>query len=260
MYQGASGSVYVGSGITVTAGGINVINSLVNDGTVTYTGGGGLNYYTTPVPDPLANIPEPTKSGLPNRGSVTRSSNGTLRPGVYQNITINGGTTTLQPGIYYIDNNGSFNLNGGTLEGTGVMIVNNAQKDSVFGWYNPATGIINLTPPTVNPDGTNSGGTWPTGTSAATYAGISMWVPRSWNQEVHFQSNQNATMSGTWYAQAAEYDVRANGPSVVFNLGNYICDRGEWNQKYGGDANTGTGTINVNPGTAAATQRPTVVE
>jgi hypothetical protein len=46
----------------------------------------------------------------------------------------------------------------------------------------------------------------------------------------------------------------------VFTIGNYICDPGESNQKIGGNANTGTGTININPGTAAATLRPTLVE
>jgi hypothetical protein len=87
-----------------------------------------------------------------------------------------------------------------------------------------------------------------------------MWVPRSWDQEVHFQSTQNATVSGTWYAQSGEYDIRANGASVVFNIGNYICALGEWNQKIGGNANTGTGTINIDPGKAAPTLRPTLVE
>jgi hypothetical protein len=262
--QGATGSVYVGSGNTVTAGGINVLNSLKADGTVTYTGNGGLKYYTVPVADPLANIPEPTTTGLTNQGSVNLTLNTTLYPGVYSSITIgdssNAPTVTLSPGIYYIDNGGSLTLNNGTLQGTGVMIVNNTQADQIFGWTNPAKGTINLTPPTINADGTNSGGTWPTGTSAATYAGISMWVPRSWTSEVHFQSNHNATVSGTWYAQNAEYDIRANGSSFVFNIGNYICARGEWNQKSGGDANTGTGTININPGTAAAYLRPTLVE
>jgi hypothetical protein len=258
--QGATGSVFVGPGITVTAGGINVIDSLTNQGTVTYTGGGGLHTYSVPVPDPLASIPDPTTAGLTYRGGMTFYSGGTLQPGVYSSITINGGTVTMQPGMYYFQSGGSLNVNGGTLQGTGVMIVNDTQKDQVCGFYNPASGVINLTPPTVNPDGTNTGGTWPTGTSAATYAGISMWVPRSWNQEVHFQDDHNATISGTWYAQGAEYDIRANGPTVVFNLGNYICDLGEWNQKYGGGPNTGTGTININPGKGTATQRPRLVE
>jgi hypothetical protein len=257
--QGASGSVFVGSGITVTAGGINVYNSLVNNGTVTYTDGGGLTVMTKRMNDPLAKVPEPTTAGLTNYGSVT-ATGGNLQPGIYSNITVQTGTVTMQPGIYYISSGGSLNVNGGTLQGTGVMIVNDTQQDTVCGWSNPASGVINLTPPAVNADGTNSGGTWPTGTTAATYQGIGMWVPRTWNQEVHFQSTQNATVSGTWYAQGAEYDIRANGPSVVFNLGNYICNLGEWNQKYGGNANTGTGTIYISPGNAYGTLRPILVE
>jgi hypothetical protein len=253
--QGASGSVFVGPGVKMTAGGINVYNSLVNQGTVTYTNGGGLNTYSTLVLDPLANIPEPTTTGLPNHGSLTINSNTTLQPGIYNNITINSGSVTMAPGLYYMANGGSFNLNSGSLQGTGVMIVNNTQQDSVFGWSNPAKGTINLSPPT-----SGSGGTWPAGTSSDTYAGISMWVPRTWNQEVHFQNDHNTTVSGTWYAQGAEYDIRANAPTAVFNTGNYICDLGEWNQKYGGGPNTGTGTININPGKAAPTQRPTLVE
>jgi hypothetical protein len=262
--QGATGSVFVGSGITLSAGGINVINSLVALGTVNYVDGGGLNYYTVPVPDPLADIPEPTTAGLTNFGSVTITTNTTLQPGIYTNITIGNATSaptvTMAPGLYYINQGGSFSLNGGTLQGAGVMIVNNTQQDTVFGWTNPAKGVINITPPVINSDGSNSGGVWPTGTSAETYAGMTMWVPRSWNQEVHFQSDHNVTASGTWYAQGAEYDIRANGPSVVFNVGNYICDLGEWNQKIGGNALTGTGTINIDPGGATPTMRPTLVE
>lgn len=270
--QGANGSVYVGSGATLKAGTVNVFKSLVADGTVTFQNSDGTtnsngkaSTFTKLQTDPLANITEPTTAGLTNRGSVTVTSNTTLQPGVYSNLTIGGSgsspTVTLAPGIYYIDKGGSFSLNAGSLKGDGVMIVNNTQSDSVFGWSNPAQGTINLTPPTVNANtGTDTGGTWPTGTSASDYAGISMWVPRSWNSEVHFQSTYNATVSGTWYAAGAEYDIRANGPSVTFNIGNYICDLGEWNQKIGGNANTGTGTININPGTAAPIQRPMLVE
>jgi Putative Flp pilus-assembly TadE/G-like len=253
--QGATGSVFVGPGVTMTAGGVNVFNSLVNQGTVTYTNGGGVNRFSNRISDPLADIPEPTTSGLVNHGSVTVNSNTTLQPGVYKNITINSGSVTMAPGMYYIAQGGNVSLNSGSLQGTGVMIVNNTQQDSVFGWNNPAKGTINLTPPS-----DTTGGTWPTGTSSATYTGIGMWVPRTWNQEVHFQSDHNATVSGTWYAQGAEYDIRANGSSVVFNLGNYICALGEWNQKYGGGPTTGTGTININAGKAAPTLRPTLVE
>jgi hypothetical protein len=157
--------------------------------------------------------------------------------------------------MYWIQKGGNFTLTNGSIQGTGVMVVNDTQQDTVFGWSNPANGTINLTPPTPQ-----TGGVWPTGTSSSTYNGISMWVPRSWNQEVHFQSTYNTTISGTWYAHHAEFDIRANNPKITFHLGNYICDLGEWNQKYGGSANTGTGTIIIDPGTAAPTQRPTLVE
>jgi hypothetical protein len=268
--QGANGSIYVGSGATLKVTGVNVYNSLVVDTTTssqvifqnadgTSNPNGKAVTFTSLQTDPLAAIPEPATTGLTNWGSVNITLNTTLQPGVYNNLTIGSSTysptVTMAPGMYYIDKGGSLSLNGGTVQGTGVMIVNNTQNDGVFGWSNPALGTINLTPPT-----TSSGGTWPTGTSSATYAGISMWVPRSWNQEVHFQSNSNATMSGTWYAQGAEYDIRANAPTAVFSIGNYICDLGEWNQKSGGGPNTGTGTININPGAAAATFRPTLVE
>jgi hypothetical protein len=268
--QGANGSIYIGSGAQVQVGGINVFNSLAVDtasgSKVTYVDAqgqtnpnGSPTVYTTPMPDPLLNIPEVSTTGLTNYGNKTITSSTTIQPGVYNNLTVGSSTATptvtLAPGMYYIQKGGSFNLKGGTIQGTGVMIVNDTQSDSVFGWNNPANGPINLTPPTPL-----TGGSWPTGTSSSTYAGMGMWVPRSWNQEVHFQNTFNTTISGTWYAHSAEYDVRANNPKIVFNLGNYICDLGEWNQKYGGTANTGTGTINIDPGSAAPTQRPTLVE
>jgi len=271
----ASGSIFVNNTATVTSGGLNVYTSLVNQGTVNYTNNGGLNYYATPIVDPLANIPEPTTNGLANYGSVNITTNTTLQPGIYQNITIgsSGGwggwggwgggggssasapTVTLAPGIYYLDNGGSFNLNAGSIQGTGVMIFNNTGGDSVFSISNPAGGTINLTPPT-----TSSGGSWPTGTTSGTYNGISYWVPRSSTSEYHLESAFNVTMPGTFYAQGAEFDFRPDGASTVFNTGSYICAEAEWGQGFDNSSNMSNGTINMNPGTSAPTQRPTLVE
>ena len=66
-------------------------------------------------------------------------------------------------------------------------------------------------------------------------------------------------MSGTFYAQQGEFDFRPDGSDTVFNMGNYICDQMEAGQGYssGGKSN---GQIRLNPGTAASTQRPTLVE
>jgi hypothetical protein len=258
---GCTGSIYVASTATVSSGGLNVLSSLVKNGTVKYTNNGGLQTFSTPVIDPLAAIPEPTTSGLSNNGSVTITSNTTLQPGIYTNITIGsygGGsspTVTLSPGLYYLDNGGSFNLNSGSLQGTGVMIINYTAGDNVFGMSNPPQGPINLTPPTAT-----SGGSWPTGTTSATYNGISYWVPRSQTSEVHLRSSFNVTMSGTWYAQSGEFDIRPDGASTVFNIGNYICGMAEWGQGYSNSQNKSNGTINMNPGTSSPNLRPTLVE
>ncbi len=251
-----SGSIYIASTATIRCAGLNFVSSLVNNGTVIYTNGGGASSYTALVVDPLANIPEPTTTGLPNYGSVTVNSDTTLQPGVYTNITIGGGgnspTVTLAPGIYYLANGGSLQFNAGSLQGTGVMIFDATGGDQVF---NPAGGTINLRPPTAS-----TGGTWPTGTTSATYSGISFWVPRSQTNEVHVESGYNLTMPGTWYAQGGEFDIRPNGASTVFNIGNYICDQAEWGQGYNSSANKSNGTINMNPTTAVANLRPTLVE
>jgi hypothetical protein len=268
-----TGSVYLASTATLSCGGINVYNSLVNNGSLTYTNNGGLTTLTQQVTDPLASITEPTTAGLTVQSDVNATMNQTLQPGVYTNITVgstagwtwsngqwtysNGSapTVTLAPGIYYLANGSSFTLNAGSITGTGVMIFNNTGGDNVFGMSNPAGGVINLTPPTAT-----SGGTWPTGTTSATNAGISMWLPRARTDEAHVESSYNLTMSGTWYGQNAEFDIRPDGSKTVFNVGNYICGKAEWGQGFSNSQNLSNGTINMNPGTSAATMRPKLVE
>jgi hypothetical protein len=266
----ASGSIYVGPNGSVTSGGLYVYKNLVNNGTVTYTNGGSLNTFTSAVTDPLGTIPEPTTSGLTTYSDQTITTNTTLQPGIYTNITIgstggwsgggSGGgasspTVTLAPGIYYLNSGGSFTLNAGSIQGTGVMIFNNTGADNVFGMSNPAGGTINLTPPTPS-----TGGTWPTGTTSSTYNGISYWVPRSSTSEYHLESSYNVTMTGTFYSAGGEFDFRPDGSSTVFNTGNYICAEAEWGQGFSNSSNLSNGTININPGTSAPTQRPVLVE
>jgi Flp pilus assembly protein TadG len=281
-----SGSIYLASTANLQVAGINIISggALNNAGGINYVDNGGLSYYNGALADPLANIPEPTTAGLTSYGDVTITSNTTLQPGIYGNITIQsdggsggwgsgggggggggwggggggggGGSTnpvvTMAPGIYYLSNGGSLVLSAGTLQGTGVMFFDNTGGDNVL---NTASGVVNITPPTPA-----SGGSWPTGTTASTYNGISFWVPRAVTSEVHIISTSNVTMPGTWYAQGGEYDFRPDGASTVFNMGNYICDQAEWCQGYDAATNTSNGTVNMDPTTAAPTQRPTLVE
>lgn len=258
------GSCQLANTANLSCGGLNLVGTLQNSGTISYTNGGGLSYYTTPMTDPLASIPEPTTAGLTNYGDVNIQTTTTLNPGIYHNIQINSNwppgphppgppppaTVTLNPGIYYLENGGNLQLQSGTIQGTGVMIFDGTGGDNVF---NKAQGIVNITPPTGS-----TGGTWPTGTNSSTYSGISFWIPRAQTNEVHIESTFDFTMPGTWYAQAGEYDIRPDGATTTFNIGNYICDQAEWCQGFGG--NNSNGIINMNPSMAASTLRPLLVE
>ena len=162
----------------------------------------------------------------------------------------------MSPGIYYFASGGSLQLKAGSLTGTGVMFFDNTGGDNIL---HPAAGPVNLTPPT-----TQTGGTWPTGTTSSTYNGISFWISRAQTKEVHIESTSNLTMSGTWYAQGGEYDIRPDGSDTTFNIGNYICDQAEWGQGYSAGTAAGggksNGIININPPGAAPTLRPILVE
>lgn len=228
-------------------------------------------------------------AGMTNYGSVTITSDTTLQPGIYTGITIgsssgggkpgpgsssypsdpsvssSGPTVTLMPGLYYLESpssgagpgpgpggGGGLNLLSGTLNGSGVMFVVATGKDNFFN--NNANGVVNITPPTPT-----SGGTWPSGTSSATYNGISVWIPRGDFSEYHVIGGYNMNMPGTWYAQGGEFDIRPSG-SATYQIGNYICDQAEWGQGYNGSFGMSSGTFIMNPNTAAPNLRPTLVE
>jgi hypothetical protein len=80
-------------------------------------------------PNPLASLPAPTKPApsstcpTPGQDPCNASGGGTLQPGEYTSITFGANsTTTLSPGIYYIDGTGGLTFNGkATVTGTGVM-------------------------------------------------------------------------------------------------------------------------------------------
>jgi hypothetical protein len=64
-------------------------------------------------------IPPPDCGSVPNQGN--HSGGGTISPGNYSGITVNGNDElTMQPGLYCLS--GNFRANGGTITGTGVTI------------------------------------------------------------------------------------------------------------------------------------------
>jgi Flp pilus assembly protein TadG len=90
-------------------------------GTSCWNGNGAypeeVNIGAPPIPDPLAQLPEPEQPAL---SDTWNSSSGNLRPGYYPNgIHIQNDTVQLDPGLYFIDN--GFEMKG-NMTGAGVML------------------------------------------------------------------------------------------------------------------------------------------
>lgn len=202
-----------------------------------YTIGGGnasinstVSTGVTATPDPLAKLPLPVASSL----SVERTSllslaggSSTLQPGVY-----NGGialsstaSVTLQPGIYYL-NGGGLNISGqASLSGSGVMIYNNPllSTDAI---NISGQGTISLSPPT-----------------SGIYAGIMFFQARSSTVGLSLSGGSNMSITGTIYAAGARLTLSGGGNSMSSQI---IADD---------LTTTGNGTINV-PWSAANVARP----
>lgn len=130
------------SGVAVTGGGIFANSCITKNGGVTvdvvgdfgiscvlpdcYTDNGGSGSLNpspeedtgTPLPPAAFAVPTPNCSGMTDHGSYNKD--GTLEPGVYNDIRITGGEHTMQAGLYCV--NGDFIVNGDTLVGSGVTI------------------------------------------------------------------------------------------------------------------------------------------
>ncbi len=120
------------SGITTgSSGGIQV-----TDGGVFVAGAwnGNPGYGVNPPPestDPqtVPDVPKPDCSHLDH---VSQPGEGTpLTEGIYSGIQIHNGTWAMEPGMYCL--NGDFTVNGGSLEGYGVIIVMNGGSISFSG-------------------------------------------------------------------------------------------------------------------------------
>src|SRR5207245_2091039 len=102
-------------------------------------------------------IEDGSASGLRSPNHVDANGNVQLFPGVYQSITIMGGTVSFNPGIYILSpsNNSSYSLDvsGGTVTGVGVMFYNTG------GDFVPNTGYPDYNDATLynpGPSGTNA--------------------------------------------------------------------------------------------------------
>jgi hypothetical protein len=172
-----------------------------NPGYTTPGGGsfaGTIDPNSPPIPDPLANLPEPSPTGmtLQSKKKMSITKDTTLDPGLYKGgIQITGGTVTLNPGIYYMDG-GGFTVSGnGGIIGAGVMIYNAPQSNSdtisISG-----SGTCILSPMLTGP-----------------YEGITLFQDRTATAPVSISGSSGTTytISGTFYAAAATLNVTGNG-------------------------------------------------
>lgn len=202
------------------------------------------------APDPLLKLLTPTTSNgvrafYPNKLGVNQGSpqdisvgNGetvTLVPGIYKTISITGGTVTFNPnpgGIFVVGmnrtgNGNSFNINGGTVTGNGIMIYNTGSNYTPSGTPDSTDntsgsddfqGGISRPPP--NPPGSMGGVTINGGN--VTFSPITdvnspfvgmMFYQRRWNKSSANIAGNSSTLDirGTLYAKWAKFQLAGTG-------------------------------------------------
>src|SRR5262249_8979841 len=200
---GAHGAVVVDSNAPSNAAFVTG-NGVRTGGDFDVTGGvstAGHGVVPSPVdheaatPDPLR-LARPVPSG-PTFGAVHASGGTlTLSPGTYVGgIAVSGhGSVTLAPGVYYLEG-GGLSVTGGSVSGTGVVIINvpggPGDRISVSG-----QGGVNLTAPRSGP-----------------VQGVAVSQDRASGNPVSFAGQASVTITGVVYAPEAPVNI--GGQAIV---------------------------------------------
>jgi hypothetical protein len=209
LFANGNGTTFVrGADIVVDSNNsmaaVTVGNAFVNDtGRVTYVTGSNPGYSGNfqgtvltgqqPTPDPLAYLPAPDPTTMPNE-SVPGGTNITLDPGRYVGgLSFSGQTSvTMRPGIYYMDG-GSFTFSGqGTLNAQGVMIY------STMGLSITGQGSVTWSPPT-----------------SGIYTGICYFQSRTSSATCLVAGNGGYNITGTYYVAGGLTDLQGNGDASI---------------------------------------------
>lgn len=175
---------------------------------------GGQNGFTnpwttgvTPVPDPFAGYPKPSTVGLTNYGKVkVNGGTTTLQPGIYDELSVKGNANvTFAPGIYILrggmDLGPDTDSGAGNISGTGVTFFNagknfptkssDCKKISIT-----HDGAFNVTAPT-----------------SGQYKGMLIYQDADCKGfDISIKGNGGVTTpSGTIYAPSAKVKVEGNG-------------------------------------------------
>jgi hypothetical protein len=175
---------------------------------------GSVSVGVTATADPLESIAAPSPADYSVQAAAAISLNGgsvTLQPGVYQGgIAISGqANVTMMPGVYIMQG-GGFQVGGqANVAGNGVVIYNTSDSFGVAGQIQiGGTGAVTLSAPTTG-----------------TYRGITLFQDRSVTVAVSITGNGNLQLDGSIYASAAGLSLTANAAVGVDLFGSgYIAN------------------------------------
>lgn len=216
-----NGVIFSGSSTTtVTGGGVwsngclygngSSFNVDVYDGGVGYAGtaqGTISNIHPSPqyipntIPSHATEIEEPDCSGLPSR-SAPNGGTVTLEPGVYDRIKWTNGSLTLNPGLYCITGSKGVDISGGSLSGDGVTLFLETGDMTVNGNVSP----VDIRAPVESPD------------PAPAIPGILVFFAYGNDSTVKLTGNSTSFYLGTIYAPDGDlYVSGSSGTHPTFN-------------------------------------------
>jgi Flp pilus assembly protein TadG len=152
---------------------------------------GDLITHSFYVPDPLASLPAPVSASMTNHDRIQDA--GTYDAGYYpRGINVNGGTVTLNPGVYYIEQ-------GIKLTGNTVLVGNNVCLYLASSNFDTNGGAgLQITPPLSGP-----------------YAGISYFQARSNTMASSIGGTGMFEIVGTTYFPNATFGMSGNASRTI---------------------------------------------
>lgn len=154
---------------------------------------------TDPLPEDSYLVPEPDCSSLPHR----TQSGSVLQPGVYDSLRLNGGSLTLNPGLYCITGaNNAIKINDGTVIAHGVtLFLTNPNSDVTI-----SGGVHHLSAPERSPD------------PSPAIPGILIYSKAVGDVGVKLVGNGDSSYLGTIYVPRGDIDVSGgNDTYPTFN-------------------------------------------
>lgn len=191
--------------------------------------------------DSLYPVPTPDCSGLPDYGSksVNAGKSATLQPGRYDSISFKAGASvTMKPGMYCIYGKKGFTGNGGSINGTGVMIYLQDGEFDLGGNSLVALAAETSSEVLVDP-------------SKNDWMGMLIYVDPSNANDVNITGNTGTTYTGTFFAVNSDCTLNGSGDNIGLLSTQIICNKIKI---------TGTAQVNIEYNQAEAYSLPPAID